>query len=106
MNLTYKNKKLSFDDKEAIEDLKSEMIREAHNRCTVCDKPFNVDRLPQISHRIQKGKRTYRKLGYEVVNHRLNLQITCDTCNSSVLISEETLQGKELVNRILAELNS
>ena len=100
MELTYKNKKLSSDDMEKIGKLKYDMIKGQNFCCSECGKPLNSDNLPQMAHRISKAKRHIKKYGYEVIHHRFNLRITCADCNSSVSITPETEQGKQLIKRI------
>jgi len=96
MKLTRHNKKLSFYEKERITEMKYKMIQESNYCCSVCGNKFNGANMPQIAHCINKGKQTYKKYGYEIINHRFNLRITCDKCNSSVMIDPESEEGKLL----------
>jgi len=88
-SLTKKPKKLTYDDKREIEQLKRDMISQAGGCCSQCHKPFNLNRLPQMAHVISKADRNIKKYGYEVVHHRLGIIITCNDskCNDGVMIN-------------------
>ena len=104
-DLTYKSKKLSYDDKRAIEQLKYDMTVEQGCRCYVCRESFGMDVLSQMAHRISKAERHIKKYGYEVIHHRFNIRITCADCNSSVMInSSKTLLVDKLIKRIHEDL--
>ena len=97
-DLTYCNKALSFEEKEAIERQKRDMISCAGGCCTQCHKPFNMGRLPQMSHITPKWKGNIEIFGLEVIHHRFNIKITCDKCNSGVMI--HTSQKELLRNHL------
>lgn len=65
--------------------------------CELCERPGI-----ELAHRIPKSKANLRKYGADVVNHDLNLALTCRAHNDYVLVngSKET----KLVQRIREEL--
>ena len=88
------------------EDLKLVMYYKAFGSCTVCKKTLYYAQA-QLAHRIPKTIRYIRKYGRDVIHHPLNMAITCDRCNSSVLMDPKThpIEAMTLINEIEGELN-
>lgn len=89
-DLTYINKKLSYEEKEDIESQKRQMINYAGGCCEVCHKPFNFNIFPQMAHIVIKGN--VKIFGAEVIHHPYNIKITCSKCNSGVIINTSKRQ--------------
>ena len=107
IKLTYKEKKLSVMEKAKAIQQKGLIIVEQGYKCAVCGKYFDNSNIPEIAHRISKSKNNYKKYGYEVINHRMNLRATCSgNCNDAVSINPATrpLEAQDLVNNIMIEL--
>jgi len=87
------------------EELKVDMYYKAHGSCTVCQKKLLWTQA-QLAHRIPKSAGYIRKYGLDVIHHPFNMAITCDRCNSSVLMDPKThpVEADKLVMRIRKEL--
>jgi len=83
---------------------KIELIESRGGRCEVCGKQ---NQNLQLAHRIPKG---YADIyGSVVINHPLNLVVTCPgNCNDSVLMKPATqpVRVKKLIERIRTALDT
>lgn len=83
---------------------KEQRIIDNQNKCEVCDKYFAKERL-HLSHIIPKYDRYIKKFGKEVIHHDLNMVLSCDKHNSSVMLNPNYNDGKEHLIMIFNELN-
>ncbi len=68
--------------------------------CEVCGKPI-IDKRPQAAHRIGYTKANLAKYGSMVVDHVLNVGMTCSLeCNSGLDISMNPVECLKLCRRI------
>lgn len=83
-----------------LEELRLELFEEANWMCRVCGRPLSTGH-PQLAHRIPQNKQNLRRLGAEIVHHRLNLvPVERLSCNSAVSLQEGTADEAALVARI------
>lgn len=90
-------------EKIEAEEAKQKRIIDNNYCCEVCKKRFGQSQL-QLSHRIPKHKIYIRIYGAKVIHHRFNLALTCDKCNSSVLVNPHDNFGKDLIKKIEGDL--
>ena len=100
------SKTLTATQKLEANERKQDIIRKRGYKCEVCGSPVNYY-TAQLAHRIPKG---YIKLyGAEIINHPLNMIVTCCLkCNSSVLLSPavhpvESDKLIETIKKLLAD---
>jgi len=87
-----------------IWELKLKKAEEQKELCPRCGNhlPANA----QLSHKINQGSRNTRLYGKAVINHPLNMDLTCPgSCNSKTLIDNKPIEKKELLEKIRAALN-
>ena len=94
---------ISRQQKEDAEQLKEDMIIECTAHCFVCGSQFPQSEL-QMAHVIPKHINYLKRFGYGIINHRLNLRITCSSCNSSVMVHPDTIPGKQLIEEIKQDI--
>ena len=72
-------------------------------RCEVCDKLLNpVDTQPQGAHRVANTIANRRKYGSFIINHPLNIAMTCSLrCNSAVNIGNNPGKVIKLLHKII-----
>jgi len=70
--------------------------------CEVCGK--HTHNL-QLAHIIPKHKNYIKRFGVGIIHHRLNLVLTCEKCNSSVMLSPDTIQGQEHIEKIRKQID-
>jgi hypothetical protein len=107
MKLTYGKKRLSAKEKIEAEELKTRIIVSQNCSCSNCGADLGIENMPDIAHRISKSLNNYRKYGFEVINHPMNLRATCKgNCNDAIGLNPATkpIEAKELVNEILKDL--
>lgn len=76
-----------------------------HWACIECGKPFGMGYGFSMAHRIPRSRAMLRKYGTIIVNHAMNLRLTCSlTCNDAQSISAHYEQERELVAAIRADL--
>ena len=69
-------------------------------RCVVCGKPVTFA-TGQLAHRMAKTKSNLEKYGEKIIDHPMNLRVTCClACNSAVLIDNKPEDKKQLVKSI------
>lgn len=97
------SKKLSGRKKLEANERKLEAHSMARGKCQICGKSISLS-ASHWSHKIPKTKPYLKKYGDEIINHDLNLVITCDLCNSKVLIDPKSnpLEAQELIDTIQA----
>lgn len=90
-------------EKIEAEEYKQQRIIDNNYCCEVCGKRFGQSQL-QLAHRIPKHKNYIKRFGNEVINHELNLVLTCNShngrCNDSVMISPDTIRGQQHIDII------
>lgn len=73
--------------------------------CVECDKPFGNGYGFQLAHCIPRSKAMLRKYGAAVINHPMNLRLTCSlSCNDAQSISNHPITEALLVAMIRANL--
>ena len=70
--------------------------------CFYCKKPLNNS--GQLAHRVIKSKANLKKYGEEIINHEMNLRLTCPACNSRAIIEHKTERKKKLIEKIQNEI--
>lgn len=92
-------------DKLVANEAKEKRYRQALGQCEICHKQITRSEA-QLAHRIPKHKKYILKWGQSVINHELNLMLTCPGCNSKAILSPAThpVEAQELVDVILADI--
>ena len=85
------------------DEAKQQRIQDSNYTCDVCNKRFGSSQL-QLAHIIPKHKNYIKRFGLEVIHHPDNLVLTCDKCNSSVMLNPDTIPGQEHINNILRKI--
>lgn len=76
-------------------------------KCVVCGYSANRYGTAQLAHVIPNRKHNIRKYGEAVINHPLNLKLTCCLeCNAAVSLSNEPIAEAALVRKIRKELGA
>ena len=95
-------------EKIEAEELKIVLFSVRGGVCEVCGKELTFAES-QLAHRIGKGKVNRRKYGNKIIDHFLNMAITCSDkngrCNDSVNIAGNPGKVQKLLNKIEEELN-
>ena len=91
-------------EKIEAEEAKQQRIQDNNYCCEVCHKRFGYSEL-QLAHIIPKHGNYIKRFGVAVIHHHDNIVLTCGKCNSSVMLSPDTLQGEKLIKSIKEELN-
>ena len=92
-------------EKIEADEMKLQRIINNNYHCEVCNKRFGQSQL-QLAHRIPKHKRYLEEWGEKIIHHRLNLVLTCDKCNSGVMLNPRDNYGKALIEEIKADIVS
>ncbi len=86
---------------------KQQLIESLNYTCQVCNKQFTREHL-HLAHKIPKYGRHLKKWGEKIINHPLNLVLTCDSkngkCNDSVMVNPNDNYGKALLLVIKADI--
>ena len=84
-------------------EYKSYRVLKAGGCCEVCGIPSNN---LQLAHRLPKTKYNLKYYGKEIIHHDLNIVVTCDKCNSSVLIGRGSnpVEAQKLIDSIKRDL--
>ena len=86
--------------KETLKNQRKYALAVSGGFCEVCGKPLNEGEL-QGAHRIGNTKANRSKYGDFVINHRLNLGMTCSLkCNGALDISKNTGEVIQLCKKI------
>jgi len=97
------NEKMLCDALAKVEAEEEKLLRwlKESGKCSVCGMPLPYQNA-QLAHVIPKHKKYIKKYGAAVIHHELNTRITCDKCNSSVLMDPAThpIEAEELVSLI------
>ena len=99
MKLTYINKKLTPLEKMDIMELKVKLVAEAGYRCFKCNDVLGGDNPAQLAHIL--SRKLISKCGYEVINHPMNLKVSCGDCNSYAMIIPDKLAHENNIRREL-----
>lgn len=91
-------------EKIEADEAKQQRIQDSNYTCEVCGKRFGASSL-QLAHRIPKHKAYLKQWGENILHHPLNLVLTCDKCNSSVILNPHDNYGKALIKEIEDYLN-
>jgi len=95
------NRKLSYEQKEAMQMQKDSICEEQGGVCFYCPVDFNRDCVyPHAAHRIIPSVVNVKKYGYEILDNRLNFHITCSDCNMKAVVNPEGSAGRELIESI------
>lgn len=69
-------------------------------RCAVCYKAVTFA-TGQLAHRMAKTKANLKKYGEKIIDHPMNLRLTCSlACNSAVLIDNKPIEKEQLIQSI------
>jgi 5-methylcytosine-specific restriction endonuclease McrA len=92
-------------EKIEADEAKQQRIQDNNYCCEVCGKRFGSSQL-QLAHRISASKHNIAEYGRKVMYHHDMMVLTCDKCNSSVLmnIASNPIQAMELINSIKADI--
>lgn len=91
-------------EKQEAEDKKQWIYFSRGGECEVCGKtiPYNE---AQLAHRIAKSKPNLAKYGKEIINHPINLALTCSDkfgrCNDSVNIGNNPGAILDILSEII-----
>ena len=96
-----KSRKLTYDQKLAMQEQKDRICEEQQGKCFFCGIDFNATKtIPQAAHRIIYSVVNIRKYGHEVLDHQDNFRITCSDCNVKAVISPDKYEGRMLLEKI------
>jgi len=92
-------------EKQEANERKVEAYFKARCRCLECGISISLPAC-HWSHRIPKTKGYLEKYGDAVINHPMNMVITCSKCNSRVLLDPKThrIEAQDLVDEINEDL--
>lgn len=68
-------------------------------KCSVCDKQVTFE-TGQLAHRIPRTKGNVKQYGLNIIDHEMNLRLTCATCNQLVLLDNKPKEKEQLVKSI------
>ena len=74
------------------DEAKQQRIIDNNFCCEVCHKRFGASQL-QLAHIIPKKKNYIIFYGVEIIHHPDNMVLTCEKCNSSVMLNPNTIVG-------------
>jgi 5-methylcytosine-specific restriction endonuclease McrA len=85
-------------EKIEADEAKQQRIQDNNYCCEICGKRFGASQL-QLAHRIPKTHYNLTEYGRDVIHHKLNIVLTCDKCNSSVLLKRGSnpIEAMELI---------
>jgi 5-methylcytosine-specific restriction endonuclease McrA len=88
-------------EKIEADEAKQQRIQDNNYCCEVCGKRFGASGL-QLAHRISASKHNISEYGRIVMYHHDMMVLTCDKCNSSVLmnIASNPIEAMELIKSI------
>ena len=86
-------------EKIEAEENKMQRIIDNNYCCEVCNKRFGQSQL-QLAHVIPKHKGYMKEYGAKIIHHPLNLVLTCEKCNSSVMLNPHDNYGKAHIEKI------
>jgi len=99
-------RKLTWKQKEAMQEQKDSLCEEQGGRCYYCKLDFNRDGIyPHAAHVLIPSSTNILKYGWYILDHRLNFKITCSDCNSKAIISNpESQTGKYHIEAIRQDI--
>lgn len=72
-------------------------------KCSVCGKQVNFA-TGQLAHRMARTKANVKQYGLDIIDHEMNLRLTCAACNQLVLIDNSPKEKELLVKSIRAAI--
>ena len=92
-------------EKIEAEEAKQQRIQDNNYCCEVCGKRFGQSSL-QLAHKIAATKFNIAEFGRDVMYHPDMMVLTCDKCNSSVLINRASnpIDAMLLIENIKADI--
>ena len=86
-------------EKIEAEEKKLERVIANNYHCEICTKRFGLSQL-QLAHKVPKHKAYIKEYGVDIIHHELNLVLTCDKCNSGVMLNPHDNFGEALIKEI------
>jgi 5-methylcytosine-specific restriction endonuclease McrA len=88
-------------EKIEADEMKQQRIQDNNYCCEICHKRFGASQL-QLAHKVAASKFNIIEFGREVMYHPDMMVLTCDKCNSSVLINRASnpIEAMELITSI------
>lgn len=92
-------------EKIEADESKHQRIQDNNYCCEVCGKRFGSSSL-QLAHRISASKHNISEYGRKVMYHHDMMVLTCDKCNSSVLINRASnpIEAQALIEKIIEDI--
>ena len=97
---------MTLEESYKITKMKRNKYDEQDGKCHICGIAFKIGDKVELAHKIPQRVWIIAKYGKEIIHHEMNMDLThSGICNSRNQINPESLEAKELIEKIRSEIN-